>query len=197
MSYLWSFQSFDPAKSQHIFGGGDPCARDAVVRALTWDEDAFDDVDAVVFVAEWIVSHGITYAGLAGSMRELLDDLIPVIFSPEGLAQELDVRPESPDGVHPSVFEEIIARASGHPSLRMLPLFRRGRRHGETETTSRCEYVILTPDELSTLCEELEAVLGQTVAWSADGLPELIRECLLDVAAAISSRDRAAVALLG
>jgi len=78
MSFLWHFSSYDHAKLDSLNGP-------VIADALLWDDGAFDDVPAVHRLAKHIATSGFSYADLPPADCQLLDELIPLLFSPEGL----------------------------------------------------------------------------------------------------------------
>jgi hypothetical protein len=184
---LWHFKSFNYAKFSFL--------DEATVRsALLWDEGAFYDTKAVERLAAHIAAHGITYDSLSESDSELLDQLILSIFSPEGIQSVLEVEPESPDGVHPTVIREMLKHGV---DAKVLPWLLNGRTHNSQSRSAVCNYIILTPEEVAQLFAECRSLLNREVKWSQPYIPETVRECLVEPLESIHSKGKHAVGILG
>ncbi len=194
MSYAWSFNSFAPANLQSIFGGGDSDMEAEIVEAAM--EEGLGEEALIERLAHILVQSKTPYAQLSVKEASALDELIAFLFTPEGLEEQLDVQPESPDFVHPSIIDELISRAAGRATLRLLPLLQSGRRLGESEP-SDCAYCILSSAEVAQLQREVQQVMPLTVAWTEDYMPTVVQECLLDVLANVRDEQKALAAVLG
>lgn len=193
MSQLWHFYSYSEAAFKAYLGGGDAVATEEVVAAATWDEGAWSDLEAVRRLSSTIAQRGIDYPGRSPSEAALLDELIPALFAPEGLAEQWAVVAESPDGLHPSVVRELLPRSQG---ASILPILLGGRRYGAAELFD-CGYCFLDPAE----CERLAAEAGRALAsggpWSGAWLPEVVAECLIGPLRSASSKGRPVFGSLG
>jgi hypothetical protein len=178
MSRLWSFYSYSQPRFDAYFGGGQPGAARQVVEAVTWDEDAWDDLDLTRRLAERIVAEGIRYAGLSPTETETLDCLIPMLFAPEGLAEPLEVVPKSPDGLHPSVAQELLSAGRPGDGPVLLPVLLGGRRYGAAEGSGGA-YCFLSVDESGRLMSEAERALAAGGPWSQPWIPQVVRDYLL------------------
>ena len=187
MSFLWHFSSYDHAKLGSL-------TESAIADSLLWDDGAFDDASAVQRLAQHIASAGIAYSGLSAADAELLDELVPLLFSPEGLESELAVEPESDDGLAPTIVSEMIEHLPTATCLRWLI---RGRRHGSGSTAVDCNYVILAPADVTNLLAECKSVMDSSPAWSQDYVPDVIRECLIDTLTSIQAKGKYAIGALG
>jgi len=199
MSYAWSFQSFSVEKFKHYFGHATPEEVEAMVAAATWQEKADGDtVDLrpIEEVVRRVATSGLTYAGLTPEQAKILDQRLMVLFSPEGI-EDLEIEPESPDGVHPNIIQELIQRAQGRVELRCLPVLVHGWRHGEDSLAAKCEYVILYPEILPMLAAEIEAVVKLPLPWSEDYVPEVVDECLLQVIRTVIPKKKGLAGFLG
>ncbi|MCE9555666.1 MAG: hypothetical protein K8T91_20140 [Planctomycetes bacterium] len=194
MSHLWSFQSFAQPKLDALVGSGDAEAEKAVIEGVTWDE--WGDMVMIEGLARNLVRSGANYEGLTSKESKTLDEIIAMLFSPEGLEERLEVEYESPDGVHPAVIQELLNRSPDPRELRMLPFLESGRRLGES-APSDCEYCIFSPTEVQTLHREVEQIMSLPSAWSEDYMPDLVKEWILDLLAAVRDKKKALAALLG
>jgi len=187
MSFLWHFLSYDHAKLGSL-------TESVIADALLWNDGAFDDPSAVQRLAKHIGSGGIAYSGLSATDAELLDELVPFLFSPEGLESELAVEPESDDGLAPSIVSEMIEHL---PTASCLQWLVRGCRHGSESTDVECNYVILSPVDVTDLLTECISVTDSSPAWSQDYIPDVIRECLIDSLISIQAKGKHAIGALG
>lgn len=175
MSYLWSFQSFSDEAFRDLFGRSSP---EQVGEFLKSAEYALGDVSQEISdAARSMLMSGISYDGLSPGASRAMDELIKLAFSSEGLEAELEVEHLSPDGVHPSVIEELIGRLDAPAPL--LAGLLRGRRFGQAEPAG-CEYCIFRPEEISAVLQEVRDACAADVTWSADYLPDLLQECLVE-----------------
>jgi hypothetical protein len=123
-----------------------------------------------------------------------MDEVIRFAFSPEGFEAELKLEHISPDGVHPSVIAELIQRLNAPKPL--LAGLLRGRRYGQTEPAD-CGYCIFRPEEVSVVLQEVRAACAADFPWSAEYLPELVQECLVEPFAAAEGEVRPVFCHLG
>jgi hypothetical protein len=97
-------------------------------------------------------------------------------FSELGFWDVLAMEAESPEGLHRPVIDELLGRGGGGA---MLPLLRTGRRCGE-ETASACEYVVLAPEEVTILVNEVRRAMAAPIGWSAPHVPQAVVACLIE-----------------
>jgi hypothetical protein len=165
MSYLWSFQSFDAMKLSALFANERGPAADRLRTLVRSDSDefGFDDPDEAAAVADALLASGFSYEGLDRRQARVADEVVALLFLPEGFAPELDVVNLSEEGVHHGDLRELIAR---NPDARMLQmLVRSGRRAGQDEPV-QCEYCILDPTEVASLIDEVRTAIAQPIQWS-------------------------------
>ena len=187
MSFLWHFSSYDDSKLQSLDAP-------TVCDALLWDEGAFDDATAVERLATHIATNGISYDSLSDADRDLLDELVPLIFSPEGLESTLDCEPESDDGIHPFVIQEMLKHSG---SAEILPWLIHGRRHDCSTPDVSCNYVLLNSSQVSQLLAECTSILNGNPSWSESYVPDVIRDCLTATLESIQTKGKHAVGVLG
>ncbi|MGH9857862.1 MAG: hypothetical protein ACRD4B_08465, partial [Acidobacteriota bacterium] len=144
MSYAWWFYSFSPEKFQAIFGQATDEQQKQLIDSVTWN--GRDDPVAVNMVRN-ITRNGISYNDLSPKESSVLDEIVKLSMTPEGIADLLEVEPESPEGLHPSVITELLQRVEEKNAQSILCLFLRGRRVGAIET-SDCEYIVLGSTEV-------------------------------------------------
>jgi hypothetical protein len=193
---MWSFYSYSPVQFASFFGSNQTDAVGQVVDAVTWDEGAWEDVDAASSLAETIAMHGIRYTGLSDEEARMLDDMIPMLFSPQGLAEQLEVEAESPDGLHPSVVKELIRVGGKSASANLLRILVAGRRFGE-QIPSDCGYCFLSTAETGGLLTEVRGVLAVGGPWSSSAVPEIVESCLAGVLESATKQQRPLVGILG
>ena len=171
-----------------------------MVAAATWQERADgDDVDLrpIEEVVRCVATGGLSYSGLTAEQAAMLDQRLMVLFSPEGLEAQLEIEPESPDGVHPSIIEELLQRAQGRVELSYLPVLLHGWRHGVGDLTAKCEYVLLYPEHLPPLAAEIDAVVKLALPWSESYVPEVVDKCLVQVVRNVIPKQKGLAGFLG
>jgi hypothetical protein len=203
MSYAWTFHSFSLEKFQRYFGQASPQEVEEMVAAATWqelgsgnDEDAAD-LEPIEETVRRIATHGISYEGLSSDDARTLDECIAVLFSPEGLEEQLEISHESPDGVHPTIVEELLRRAEGRLELRYLPVLRQGWRYGSGDLAANCQYVLLHPEHLQPLADEIAEVIALPLPWSENSLPGIVEECLSQVLQTVIAKNKGLAGFLG
>jgi hypothetical protein len=132
----WMIKTFDRARWDRLFGGGDPDAEQKIVDAMLWENDGYFDDDAANLqpgpnrdqvlgsregqqaqtLARHLARTGFTYEGLGAAQQVQLDELGCHLGSPEGLGDELGVQWHSPDFFHQSVASELFDRTGNNPS---------------------------------------------------------------------------------
>ena len=185
MSYLWTFHSFDAERLSALFA--DPLGQ-AVgrLRELVRSPEAgFRDPDTADLVVEALVASGLSYENLDQRQARVADEIIGLIFSPEGFAADLDMVSLSDEGVHHGELKELMQR---NPQATLLTiLVRSGRRAGQDQPV-QCEYCILEPSEVSAMIDEVQTAIAQPVEWSDEWRLANTQEFLLAPLAAASSR---------
>jgi hypothetical protein len=161
MSYLWSFATFDADRLLALFADPAGAATARLVELTAWEGAGFDDPVHAADVAARFAGSGLSYEGLDARDARVADQLVMVMFSPEGFEPDLAVEYLSAEGVHPLEINELLARV---PDARLLPVLILGRRAGQDET-SRCEYCVLAPDELGALLREIDRGLADDRPW--------------------------------
>ena len=192
MSYLWWFSSFSPVALERVLTDGDQGRLDDLVALASEEETRFADTLTQGTVARRLLSSGLSYEGFDEKQARIADDVVQLVFSPGGLWEELEMEGVSPDGVHPSVISELMARTE----TSVLPLLVKGRRAGQDEPV-QCEYCILSPAEAAQAVDDAERAMAAPMAWSADYLPEEVAECLVGPLRAGSTDGRWIFASLG
>ncbi len=179
-------------------------AEQALVESVTWDDGAFEDGEMAVRIARQIAKNGFSYSGLSKSEATMLDEITMSFFCPEGLETILEFVYESPDGVHVSQVEELIARCRGGktslfsrlfskaetaPQLKILPLFLTGRRlNGNGLPELANQYIVLNPDEVSVLHEEVTQAIATPAKWLGPGNEDAARKYLRDVLTQVKAK---------
>jgi hypothetical protein len=175
MSYSWSFASFEPDALARLLGGGHERELDAFVDLVGSGSDEFGPPSDPL-IARALLESGFSYEDFDARSARTADDIVFAAFSPDGFWDLLAMEAESPDGLHPTVIEELLERGGGGA---MLPLLRTGRRCGE-ETPSGCQYVVLSPEEVAILLKETRRAMAAPTRWSAPYLPQVVVECLIE-----------------
>ena len=168
MSYSWSFHSFSDEAFRDVFGHSSPQQVGKFLETATY---ALGDVSPeIAHASRSMLMSGISYEGASPKASRAMDEVIKHAFSSEGLEAELELEHLSPDGVHPSVIDELVRRLDAPAPL--LACLLRGRRFGRSEPAD-CEYCIFRPEEVSAVLHEIRNACAADAAWSADYLPDL------------------------
>jgi len=128
MSYLWSFATFDANRLLALFADPSGAATARLVELTAWEGAGFDDPVHAADVAARFAGSGLSYEGLDARDARVADQLVMVMFSPEGFEPDLAVEYLSAEGVHPLEINELLARV---PDARLLPVLILGRRAGQ------------------------------------------------------------------
>ena len=174
MSRLWWFCSFNPRRFAAYFDGSEPDAARQIIEAATWEDGVWEDPEAPERLAARITEAGIRYDELLESDASALDELIALLFSPEGLAEQWEVVAESPDGLHPSLIRELLLH---NRDAVFLPILLEGRRYG-ADLPSPSAYCFLSSAECTQLIEEAKQALATGGPWSERWVPDVVAECL-------------------
>ena len=180
MSADWSFYSFDHARFEELFGGGSESVAEALVEVLT-DETCFDfeDPEVAEAVARRVVAEGFSYDGADEEEQDVLDCIPDAVFkASDSLSRQVDVKPESPQGFHINVVEELLKRAEGKVDLKLLSLFNGGRRYGGAPS-EYCEHIIFPPAEVAELLVEARQVVDLQAEWSHPDFPPVVDKELI------------------
>jgi hypothetical protein len=175
LSFAWWFASFEPDALARLLGGGHERELDAFVDLVGTGSDEFGPPSDPE-VARTLLESGFSYEAFDARSARTADDIVLAAFSEVGFWDVLAMAAESPDGLHPGVIDELLGRGGGGA---MLPLLQTGRRCGE-ETASACEYVVLAPEEVTILVNEVRRAMAAPVGWSAPHVPQAVVACLLE-----------------
>jgi hypothetical protein len=202
MSYAWSFQSFSWPKFQQLFGQANPDQAAQLASAATavdrqYGLQAPEVRQSIEDLFQRLAMYGLDYKNLTEAEARIVDEHMVALFNSDELSGAWEVEPLSPDGVHPTVIEELIRRAEDRTDLHYLPMLRHGRRYGASDLQPKCEYVIFHPMELPLLAEEIDRAVARSIPWSEDYVPEIVEECLSEVIAAAIEQDKGLAGFLG
>lgn len=175
MSDSWSFHSFSDEAFGTLFGRGSTEQVNGFLEVVASDQGGLNP--EIARASRSMLMSGISYAGASPGDARAMDEVIRLAFSPAGFEAELEVEHLSPDGIHPSVIAELTGRLNAPAPL--LSGLLRGRRLGQAEPAD-CGYCIFRPDEVSAVLHEIRNACAAVGAWSAEYVPELLRECLIE-----------------
>ena len=175
MSYAWTFHSFSGEAFGNVFGRSSPRRVGEFQESVA--SHVGDGNPEVAHASRSMLMFGISYDGASPDTLRAMDEVIKFAFSPEGFEAELGVEHLSPDGIHPSVIAGLVRRLNAPAPL--LSGLLRGRRFGQTEPAD-CEYCIFSSDEVAAVLQEIRAACAAVGSWSAEYVPELIQECLVE-----------------
>ena len=174
MSYSWSFHSFSDEAFGNVFGRSSPQQFNEFQEFVS---SLGNGNLEIIHASRSMLMSGISYDGASPDDSRAMDEVIKLAFSPEGFEAELEVEHLSPDGIHPSVIAELVGRLNAPTPL--LSGLLRGKRFGQAEPAD-CEYCIFRSDEVSAVLNEVRNACAAGGYWSAEYLPELLQECLIE-----------------
>lgn len=202
MSAAWSFCSVDPQKWDALVAGRSNIQESDIVESATWD-DAYENTPLWESLARRIAAGGITYDGLISSQALELDSIIYGFFSPEGLEKQLDIEYESPEGVHISTVQSLLAkpgkgllaRIFGKPEpptqLSLLPVLLTGRRlNGKTDMNLDERYVVFSSSELPVFHDEAKAQLDMLKPKANSGFVQAVEANLIEVIQGVQAKKQ-------
>jgi hypothetical protein len=196
--HVSGFYSYSQCRFETYLAKGHPDVL-RVVEAATRDVGAWsacddDDAQAVRWLAGRIAESGLDYSGVMPREAYLLDALMPLLFTRDGLAEQLEVVPESPDGLHPSEIDVLLRQSGVRPAL--LPILLGGRRFGSSEP-SDCDYCLLTAPECVQMLSEVDRAISECDPCSEAVDIESIRECLITPLRSSTNKGRRLFGSLG
>lgn len=191
MSSHWTFYSFDDRRFQQLFGGGSSANADALADFLTQEDYFdFDDPDRAAAVARRVVAEGFSYKGADDEQRDILDCIPSAVFNgSETLGRFVNAQPESPQGLHINVVQELRKRAGTEIDTPLLSLFNGGRRLGDAPA-EYCEYIVFTPAEVTALLAEVRRIVELDTPWSHPDFPAEVENELLGPLESAAQADR-------
>lgn len=175
MAYHWWFASFEAERLVDLIADPSGPAVARMVALAPELQTRLVDADTALRVVQVFLASGLSYDDLSLREATVADDMVPELFSPRGLGEELRVEALSPAGIPLTVVRELLGRLPGATVLRTLIS---GRRAGQDQPGS-CGYVVLEPAEVKALIAEVEAALGAWMPWGSDSTPQLTRDLLL------------------
>jgi hypothetical protein len=172
MSYAWTFHGYAEAEFNQVFGRTES---DEVESFLEWVQSELGADPAIESLVRRSLTDSLSYERLSDSEMRLLDSIVVIAFSPEGFDSQLKLHHLSPDGLHPTLIDELLKR---HPAEGvLLPFLRTGRRYGE-KVPSDCGYCLLDLDQVEQLLAEVQRSVDTPGEWPHDYMPLVIEECL-------------------
>jgi hypothetical protein len=195
MSRQWQFCSFSLSRFQQLFGKATEQEEVALLKVLEY-EMGVDPEDEIGQLAKRLLHQGINYPALPPREAEVVDQIIGIAFSQEGLWNELELEQEMPDGLpHACVLDLLKRAAAAKMELHLLPLLKGGRRYQAT-TPSECHYIMFERSEVPKLAQEARAVLELPGTWSSLDAPNQIMDGLIMVCEFVGRKHRPLAGIL-
>jgi hypothetical protein len=167
MSMMWCLFGYSQTGFDRVFGGGDPDIESIAVDGVLWNEGAFKKPEVVERLTRALVRGGVDYARLHSDEKALLDEVLCMLFMPEGgLVDLLEIEPLSPEGLHPIFVQELVERSRRTRHLRKLPYLVTGRRFGDGKPDETSSYCHFSPQEAAELLDEVRAGMSVAVGWA-------------------------------
>ena len=178
MSMGWWLYSYSHDEFHSLLGSQSSSAKDAVVDATTWD-DWHENMEKVALVSAALVDSKKPYSLIPEADYNILDEAITLLFCPEGLADQLLVKPQSPYGISPNLVDELIKRCDEPGEGICLECFKNGRRLGGPGGDTN--YFLMPPAEWSQLLIEARAAYLRDIPWSDENDKLEIKKLLITV----------------
>lgn len=191
MAQKWHFLSYSTGRFQSLFGKASDAEEAALMNMIDMEMGAAPD-DDIGQVAKKLAHHGVNYQGMPPREAEVVDQIIGISFSQEGLWNELELEEELPEGLDLKFTQELLkhAAALGQP-FELLPVLRAGRRHRQPVGPQQCHYFILERSEVPKLAQEARTVVtANGLAWSSPDVPSRLMEGLVMVCDFVVRKQR-------
>jgi hypothetical protein len=180
MSRQWQFCSFSLGRFQQVFGKATEQEELALLKVLEYEMGVEPD-DDIGQMAKRLAHEGINYQAMSPREAEVVDQIIAIAFSQDGLWNELELEQEMPDGLpHACVMDLLKRAAAAKMELKLLPMLKGGRRYQAT-IPSECHYVMFDRTEVPKLAQEARAVLDLPGTWSSLDAPNQVMDGLIMV----------------
>ncbi|HMP01118.1 MAG TPA: hypothetical protein PKD86_02065 [Gemmatales bacterium] len=195
MSRHWQFFSFSIGRFQQVFGKATDQEETALLKILEFEMGAEPD-DEIGQLARKLMRQGINYQGMPPREAEVVDQILAVAFSQEGLWNELELEQEMPDGLPHQAVLDLLKRASAAKlDMQLLPLLKGGRRWQATGPTE-CHYVLFERAEVPKLSQEARAAVETPGTWSSLDAPNQIMDGLIMVCEFTARKHRPLAGIL-
>lgn len=190
MSLKWRFFSYSTGRFQSVFGKASEAEEQALMKMMEFEMGAGPE-DELGQLAKRLAHQGVTYQGVPPREAEVIDQILGIAFSQEGLWTELELEEELPDGLDQKDTLELLKHAaSSGLTGEYLPVLKVGRRH-KMAIGPACHYFLLDRTDVATLGQEARAVLSKPgLAWSSPDVTQRLMEGLVMVCEFVARKQR-------
>lgn len=190
MSQQWHFLAYSTGRFQSVFGKASETEEAALMNILDLEMGATPD-DDIGQLAIKLAHEGVNYDGIPPREAEVVDQILGIAFSQEGLWNELELEEALPDGLELKYVTELlkVAQATGE-HFDLLPILKAGRRYKGT-VGAPCHYFLLERTEVPKLAEEVRRVLNHPQAnWSGPEIKDRLTNDLVMVCEFVARSQR-------
>lgn len=179
MPQAWHLLSYSTGRLQSVFGKASEAEEAALMNMIDLEMGATPE-DEIGMLAKKIAKEGIHYEALQPRQAEVVDQILGISFSQEGLWNELELEEEMPEGVDLKHITELLRLAGSQP-FEVLPVLKAGRRY-KCPVGPQCHYFILDRMEVPKLAQEARSLVTKTdLKWSSKEVPERLMDGLVMV----------------
>lgn len=190
MSQKWHFLSYSTGRFQTVFGKASEAEEAALMNMIDMEMGATPD-DEIGMLAKQVAQEGVDYQGMPPRQAEVVDQLLTISFSQEGMWNELELEEELPDGLDSRFTQELLknAAALGQPT-EVLSVLKSGRRL-KGAVGPQCNYFLLDRTEVPKLAQEVRAVIAAPGAkWSSPDVPDQLNDGLVMVCEYVAKKQK-------
>jgi hypothetical protein len=188
MGQVWHLLSYNTGRFQSVFGKASETEEAALLNMIDMEMGATPD-DDIGMLAKKIAHEGINYQNLPPRQAEVVDQILSISFSQEGLWNELELEEEMPEGIDHKHIAELLRFAAGQP-LEVLPVLKSGRRY-KCPIGPQCHYFILERTEVPKLAQEARALVTKPdLTWSSPDVPGRLMDGLVMVCDFVAKKQK-------
>ncbi len=190
MSQKWRFLSYSTGRFQSVFGKASDAEEAALMNMIDMEMGATPD-DDIGLLAKKIAHQGVNYQGMPPREAEVVDQILGISFSQEGLWTELELEEELPDGLDVRFTQELLKHAAAMgQAFEALPLLKAGRRY-KAAVGPACHYFLLDRLDVPKLAQEVRAVITKPdLKWSSPDVPAQLNDGLVMVCEFVARKQR-------
>ncbi len=162
MSNAWHMYSFNQEQFDKLFLSGSSKNLEKFKELF---EDEEDESEALLELSQHIIEKGLSYDSLSESQSELMDYLFILSLSEYPTDEFLEAEELPIDSISTDVIHAIYTAIENHQSsfnleeVDLIKAFCLGRRYKHEDINTDCEYIFLSPPEVSSLVNSIKKLL--------------------------------------
>lgn len=190
MAQQWHFLSYSTGRFQSVFGKATEAEESALMNMIDLEMGATPD-DEIGQLAKRLAHQGVNYQGMPPREAEVVDQILGIAFSQEGLWNELELEEELPEGLeHKDVQELLRLSATTGEAFELLPVLKAGRRY-KAAIGPQCHYFLLERAEVPKLAEEARRIVANNaLQWKSADVPDRLMNGLVMVCEYVARKQR-------